>query len=205
MGRVLALFYDRLRAASEEAGMREERRRLLSHARGEVLEIGAGTGLNLPLYPPAVTRVVATEPDTQMARRLRRKARDAHVPVELVVAPAEALPLASGSFDTVVGTLVLCTVADPAVVLAEVARLLRPGGSYLFLEHVRAHDAGLARWQDRLAGVWGVIGDGCHPNRATLAALRASPLTVFEVHEGQIPRTAPVVRPMITGVAHRPM
>jgi SAM-dependent methyltransferase len=203
MGRVLALLSDRLGAASEEAGLREERRGLLARASGEVLEIGAGTGLNLPLYPPTVTRIVATEPDRHMARRLARKARAAPVPVELMSAPAEALPLAEGSFDTVVGTLVLCTVSDPAAVLAEVARLLRPGGRYLFLEHVRAHDAGLARWQDRLAPVWGVIGDGCHPNRATLASLRASPLTVCEVHEGRIPKAAPLVRPMIKGVARR--
>jgi ubiquinone/menaquinone biosynthesis C-methylase UbiE len=203
MGRVLALVYDRLGAASEEAGMREERRRLLARASGEVLEIGAGTGLNLPLYPPAVTRIVAAEPNRHMERRLRRKVREAPVPVELLSAPAEALPLAAGSFDTVVGTLVLCTVNDPAAVLAEVARVLRPGGRYLFLEHVRAHDAGLARWQDRLAPLWGVIGDGCHPNRATLASLRASPLTVAEVREGRIPKTAPLVRPMIAGVAER--
>lgn len=203
MGRVLALVYDRLRAASEEAGMRVERRSLLARASGDVLEIGAGTGLNLPLYPTTVTRVVATEPNRHMERRLRRKVRQAPVPVELLSAPAEALPLAAGSFDTVVGTLVLCTVDDPAAVLIEVARVLRPGGRYLFLEHVRAHDAGLARWQDRLAPLWGVIGDGCHPNRATLASLRASPLTVAEVREGHIPRTAPLVRPMIAGVAER--
>jgi len=203
MGRVLALLYERLGAASEEAGMREERRRLLQHASGEVLEIGAGTGLNLPLYPPAVTRVVAAEPDPHMTRRLRRKAREAPVPVELISAPAEAVPLADGSLDTVVGTLVLCTVDEPAVVLAEIARLLRPEGRYLFLEHVRAHEAGLARWQDRLAPLWGVIEGGCHPNRATLATLRASPLTVSEVHEGRIPKAVPLVRPLITGVAER--
>ena len=203
MGRVLALLYDRLGAASERAGMREERRRLLRQATGDVLEIGAGTGLNLPLYPPTVTRIVAAEPDPHMTRRLRRKAHQAHVPVELLSAPAEALPLADGSFDTVVGTLVLCTVSEPAVVLAEIARLLRPGGRYLFLEHVRAHEAGLARWQDRLAPLWGVIGGGCHPNRATLATLRASPLTVSEVHEGRIPKAVPLVRPLITGVAER--
>jgi ubiquinone/menaquinone biosynthesis C-methylase UbiE len=203
MGRVLALLYDRLGAASERAGMREERRRLLQEATGDVLEIGAGTGLNLPLYPPTVTRIVAAEPDPHMTRRLRRKAAQATVPVELMSASAEALPLADGSFDTVVGTLVLCTVDDPAVVLAEVARLLRPGGRYLFLEHVRAHDPGLAAWQDRLAPLWGVIGGGCHPNRATLASLRASPLTVCEVHEGRIPKAAPLVRPMIKGVAER--
>jgi ubiquinone/menaquinone biosynthesis C-methylase UbiE len=203
MGLVLALLYDRLGAASESAGLREERRRLLARAHGEVLEIGAGTGANLALYPAVVTRVVASEPDRHMARRLRRRARKAPVPVELLAAPAEALPVPAASFDTVVGTLVLCTVHDPAAVLAEVARVLRPGGTYLFLEHVRGHEQRLATWQDRLAPLWGVIGGGCHPNRATLAALRASPLTVAEVNEGEIPRTAPLVRPMISGVAER--
>jgi ubiquinone/menaquinone biosynthesis C-methylase UbiE len=203
MGRVLALLYDRLGTASEEAGLREERRRLLAHARGEVVEIGAGTGRNLPLYPRDVTRLVATEPDRHMAGRLRRRAREAPMPIELVTAPAEALPLPASSFDTVVGTLVLCTVSDPAAVLNEVARLLRPGGRYLFLEHVRGHEPRLARWQDRLAPVCAAI-DGCHPNRATLATLRASPLTVAEVHEGEIPKAARLVRPMIAGVAERP-
>ena len=203
MGRVFALMYDRLGAVSEEAGMREERRRLLQRASGEVLEIGAGTGLNLALYPPTVTRVVAVEPDPHMTRRLRRKAHEVRVPVELMSAPAEAVPLADGSFDTVVGTLVLCTVDEPAVVLAEIARLLRPEGRYLFLEHVRAHEASLARWQDSLAPLWGVIEGGCHPNRATLATLRASPLTVSEVHEGRLPKAVPLVRPMIRGVAER--
>ena len=203
MGLVLALLYDRLGAASESAGLREERRRLLARAHGEVLEIGAGTGANLELYPAVVTRVVASEPDRYMARRLRRRARAAPVPVEVLAAPAEALPVPAASFDTVVGTLVLCTVRDPAAVLSEVARVLRPGGRYLFLEHVRGHEQRLAAWQDRLAPLWGVIGGGCHPNRATLAALRASPLTVAEVNEGEIPRAPQLVRPMISGVAER--
>jgi ubiquinone/menaquinone biosynthesis C-methylase UbiE len=203
MGLVQALLYDRLGAASEDAGLREERRRLLARARGEVLEIGAGTGANLELYPTAVTRLVASEPDGAMARRLRRKARAARRPVEVLSSPAESLPVAAGSFDTVVGTLVLCSVPDPGIVLDEVARVLRPGGTYLFLEHVRGHEPRLAAWQDRLAPVWGVLGGGCHPNRATLAVLRASPLTVAEVSEGEIPRTLPLVRPRISGVAER--
>jgi ubiquinone/menaquinone biosynthesis C-methylase UbiE len=202
---VLAIFYDRVLEASERAGLREDRRALLAHARGEVLEIGAGTGLNLALYPrTGVERIVVSEPDRHMARRLRGRVGGAPAPVEIVGAGGEDLPFGDASFDTVVATLLLCSVADPAIVLAEVARVLRPGGRFLFLEHVRAHDAGLARWQDRLTPLWKVVAGNCHPNRSTLATLRASPLVVIDVTEGRIPKAAPIVRPRIAGMAERP-
>jgi ubiquinone/menaquinone biosynthesis C-methylase UbiE len=202
---VLAIFYDRVLQASERAGLREDRRALLAHARGEVLEIGAGTGLNLALYPrTGVERIVVSEPDRHMARRLRGRVGGAPAPVEIVGAGGEDLPFGDASFDTVVATLLLCSVADPAIVLAEVARVLRPGGRFLFLEHVRAHDAGLARWQDRLTPLWKVVAGNCHPNRSTLATLRASPLVVIDVTEGRIPKAAPIVRPRIAGMAERP-
>ncbi|MCW3050785.1 MAG: class SAM-dependent methyltransferase [Solirubrobacterales bacterium] len=202
---MLAIFYDRVLQASERAGLREDRRALLAHARGEVLEIGAGTGLNLALYPrTGVERIVVSEPDRHMARRLRGRVGGAPAPVEIVGAGGEDLPFGDASFDTVVATLLLCSVADPAIVLAEVARVLRPGGRFLFLEHVRAHDAGLARWQDRLTPLWKVVAGNCHPNRSTLATLRASPLVVIDVTEGRIPKAAPIVRPRIAGMAERP-
>jgi ubiquinone/menaquinone biosynthesis C-methylase UbiE len=202
---VLAIFYDHVLQASERAGLREDRRALLAHARGEVLEIGAGTGLNLALYPrTGVERIVVSEPDRHMARRLRGRVGGAPAPVEIVGAGGEDLPFGDASFDTVVATLLLCSVADPAIVLAEVARVLRPGGRFLFLEHVRAHDAGLARWQDRLTPLWKVVAGNCHPNRSTLATLRASPLVVIDVTEGRIPKAAPIVRPRIAGMAERP-
>jgi ubiquinone/menaquinone biosynthesis C-methylase UbiE len=204
VSRLLALLYDRALRASEDAGLREDRRALLAHARGDVLEIGSGTGLNLALYPTSgVDRIVLSEPDRHMARRLRGRLAGAPAPAEVVGAGGEELPFADASFDTVVATLVLCSVADPALVLVEVARVLRPGGRFLFLEHVRAHDAGLARWQDRLTPVWKVVAGNCHPNRSTLAMLRASPLVVVEVTEGRIPKAAPIVRPRIAGMAER--
>jgi ubiquinone/menaquinone biosynthesis C-methylase UbiE len=205
VSRLLALIYDRVLQASEDAGLRDDRRALLAHARGQVLEIGAGTGLNLAHYPrTGVDRLVLSEPDHHMARRLRGRAADAPAPVEVVTADGEELPFGEASFDTVVATLVLCSVADPALVLVEVARVLRPGGRFLFLEHVRAHDAGLARWQDRLTPLWKVLAGNCHPNRSTLATLRASPLAVIDVTEGRIPTAAPIVRPRIAGTAERP-
>jgi ubiquinone/menaquinone biosynthesis C-methylase UbiE len=204
VSRLLATFYDRVLQAPEDAGLREDRRALLAHARGDVLEIGAGTGLNLAHYPRSgVDRIVLSEPDPHMARRLRGRLAYAAAPVEVVGASGEELPFGEASFDTVVATLVLCSVGDPALVLAEVARVLRPGGRFLFLEHVRAHDAGLARWQDRLTPLWKVVAGNCHPNRSTLAMLRASPLVVIDVTEGQIPKAAPIVRPRIAGMAER--
>jgi ubiquinone/menaquinone biosynthesis C-methylase UbiE len=201
VGRVFAALYDRMMAGAENAGLRALRAELLADARGEVLELGAGTGLNVPHYSrERVTRLVVSEPDPHMAARLRAKEPDA----EVVEAPAERLPFADAGFDTVVATLMLCTVDDPGAAVAEVARVLRPGGRLLFLEHVRSGDARLARWQDRLERPWGWVGAGCHPNRDTLATLRASPLRVDAVREARFPKSPPIVRPMIVGAAVRP-
>src|SRR3954451_3533285 len=130
--KVFAAGYDRLMAAGEKAGLRDMRRDLLASARGRTLELGAGTGANVELYPAAVTELVLAEPAEPMAKRLEAK----HPHATVVRAPAEALPFADHSFDTVVSTLVLCTVADPQRTLAEVERVLRPGGQLLFLEHI---------------------------------------------------------------------
>jgi ubiquinone/menaquinone biosynthesis C-methylase UbiE len=199
-GRAFAAGYERMLAASERAGLRDTRRGLLADARGATVEIGAGTGLNLDLYPPAVGDLVLTEPGEHMAARLRRRAA-ASGRAEVVPAPAERLPFDDGSFDTAVATLVLCTVPDPAAALAEVQRVLRPGGRLLFLEHVRSDEPRLARWQDRLERPWRLFGAGCHCNRDTEAAIRASGLAVEHVEHGRIPKAAPIVRPMITGSA----
>jgi SAM-dependent methyltransferase len=201
-GRFFAAIYDRLLAGTESAGLADTRAQLLAQARGATLELGAGTGANLEHYPDTVTELVLTEPSEHMARRLREKVA-ASRPTEVVLAPGERLPFADDSFDTVVGTLVLCTAPDPPAVLREVARILRPGGQLLFLEHVRADDAKLARWQDRLEGPWQYLAAGCHPNRDTLATIRASGLTVDDVERGRFPKAPPLVRPLISGRATR--
>ena len=126
------------------------RRETLSSASGRTIDLGAGTGANLGLYPDTVTELVLAEPDPHMLRKLQPKAEEAGVDAEIVEAGAESLPFEDSSFDTAVFTLVLCTVPDPAAALAEAARILKPGGRLLFVEHVRSEDAGLARWQDRL-------------------------------------------------------
>jgi ubiquinone/menaquinone biosynthesis C-methylase UbiE len=194
--RIFAALYDLSFARGERAGMADRRRRLLAVAQGRVLEIGAGTGLNLPYYTDAVSELVLTEPEAPMARRLARRAGDR----EIVTARAEALPFEDASFDTVVSTLVLCTVEDPGRALAEARRVLRPGGRLLFIEHVRAEGA-LARWQDRLEGVWRHIGNGCHANRDTLTALAAGGFTVREVETATWRKMPRLIRPLILGLA----
>lgn len=169
---IFAALYDPLGASAERRWMGGRRRRLLAGARGAVLEIGGGTGANLAHYRD-VDRVTIAEPDPFMRSRIGPKLEDARVPVEVSAAGAEALPFPDGSFDTVVSTLVLCTVPDQAAVLDEVGRVLRPGGRLLFIEHVRAAGP-MARWQDRLEPLWRRLLGGCHPNRDTVAAIEGA-------------------------------
>src|SRR4029077_13072972 len=133
-GRLFAMLYDRSLKGTEDAGLREMRRQTLEAAQGRTIDLGAGTGANLALYPDAVTELVLAEPDPHMAKRLRQKLAQSGRAGELVEAPAERLPFEDSSFDTAVFTLVLCTVPDPEAALAEAARVLKPGGKLLFVE-----------------------------------------------------------------------
>jgi ubiquinone/menaquinone biosynthesis C-methylase UbiE len=204
MGRLFAAGYDRALGKTEEAGLAGRRQQLLERATGATLEIGAGTGLNLAHYPAGVTELVLTEPDSHMAARLRRRVAAADRDARVVEAPAESLPFEDATYDTVVATLVLCTVPDPAGALAEAHRVLRPGGTLLFLEHVRSESPGLARWQDRLMRPWRFLAAGCHCNRDTLATVEASALDLDEAARHELPKVLPLVRPAATGVAHKP-
>jgi ubiquinone/menaquinone biosynthesis C-methylase UbiE len=200
-GPLFARLYDRFTAASEDAGLRDKRRTLLARARGRTLEIGAGTGANLELYPDGVTELVLIEPDEHMRHQLEAKLGGLGRRAEVAATGAEQLPFEDASFDTVIATLVLCTIPDPDAALGEVARVLKPDGRLLFLEHVRADDAGTARWQDRLERPWGWMGRGCHPNRDTLASIEASQLELAGVERDQFPKAPPIVRPLVMGEA----
>jgi ubiquinone/menaquinone biosynthesis C-methylase UbiE len=202
-GRAFSALYDSLLKGTEEAGLRDRRREVLSAAKGRTLDIGAGTGANLGLFPKDVDLVMA-EPDPHMLKRLRAKLAESAVEVEVVEAGAERLPFEDDSFDTAVFTLVLCTVPDPKAALAEAARVLKPGGQLLFVEHVRAQDDRSARWQDRLETPWRLFGDGCHCNRDTVATIEASPLSLDRVEHGELPKSPPLVRPLVSGSAHLP-
>lgn len=203
MNRLAARLYDRyLMGAPQQAGLRELRGRALAPARGEVLELGAGTGLNLAAYPrEGVGRLVCTEPSDAMARQIAAKEAQAPVRPEVVAAAAESLPFPDASFDTVTATLVLCEVAEPARALAEVARVLRPGGSFCFLEHVRSGEPELARRQDRWAPAWRALSGGCNCNRRTLSWIEDSGLEVREVQHPRFPKAPRIVSPMVLGHA----
>jgi ubiquinone/menaquinone biosynthesis C-methylase UbiE len=198
--RIFAAGYDPLSARWERRHGAELRRKLLAHARGRVLEIGVGTGLSLPHYP-AVDELVAADPSEPMLRRARRRAAEAGRAVTFVEAPAEQLPFEDDSFDTVVSMVVLCTVEDQQRALQEIHRVLRPNGQFLFSEHVRAEDPKGARWQDRLEPIWGVVANGCHPNRRTLDAIREAGFDVSDVEQGELPGAPALVRPYVSGRA----
>jgi ubiquinone/menaquinone biosynthesis C-methylase UbiE len=200
-GRLFAAMYDRSLKATEEAGLGEMRRELLAGAAGRVVELGAGTGVNLDLYPEAVEELVLVEPDPHMAKRLRARLAASPRQATVLEAPAERLPHPDASFDVAVATLVLCTIPDPAAALAELRRVLVPGGRLLLIEHVRADDPALARWQDRLEKPWRFCGDGCHCNRDTAATLAAAGFEASGLERGRMPKAPPIVRPLIRGVA----
>jgi SAM-dependent methyltransferase len=200
-GRLFAAGYEWLLRGSELAGMAARRRDLLTQARGATLEVGAGTGLNVAYYPDTVTGLVLTEPSPHMARRLRARAAQRGRPTRVVEAPGENLPFPDASFDTVVTTLVLCTVADTARTLSEIARILKPDGQLLFLEHVRSSNPRLAARQDRWHCLWLLFGEGCHCNRDTERLIAAGPLTIEQITYGQMPKVPEIVQPLIAGVA----
>ena len=207
--RFFALTYDRQMAKTEKAGLRAFRERLLADASGDVLEIGGGTGLNLPWYGPAITSLTITEPQPPMLRRLERtvRARGAgqHGPDARVLrAPAEDLPFDDDSFDVAVSTLVLCGVDDQPRALRELRRVLRPGGRLLFIEHLRSGDPATARLQDRLNWLNRLV-VCCDCNRPTLDSIRAAGFTVTQVEHTELPKAPPFVRPLVLGIATVPV
>jgi ubiquinone/menaquinone biosynthesis C-methylase UbiE len=203
---VFARIWGRLAPAMERHGAAEHRQRLLEGVSGRVVEIGAGTGVNFAHYPPAVTGVVAVEPEPRLRALAEAAARSAAVPVTVVAGDADRLPCADGSFDAAVASLVLCSVPDQATALAEVRRVLRPGGRLHFWEHVRAQTPGLARVQRLLdATVWPAAGGGCHTSRETAAAIEAAGFTLERLERMRFPdsRLTMPTSPHVLGVGIR--
>jgi ubiquinone/menaquinone biosynthesis C-methylase UbiE len=178
----------------------DNRRKLLAAANGRVLEVGAGTGFNLPHYPAAVEELTLTDGMNGMLRRARRRAERVGRRVETTTAPVESLPFEDSTFDTVVASLLLCSVDDQDRALAEIRRVLKPEGQYLFLEHVRSDNPKIARRQDRLEGLWSTLVMGCHPNRDTLPHIEAA-FAVDEVERDELPMGPKIVRPYVLGRA----
>ncbi|MCF6506643.1 class I SAM-dependent methyltransferase [Blastococcus sp. MG754426] len=203
---VFARVYGRLAAVGERHGLAEVRAGLLAGTAGRVLEVGAGSGANFAHYPPAVGSVLAVEPEPHLRRLAQRAAARAPVPVGVVDAVAEALPVADGAVDTVVVTLVLCSVADQQRALRELHRVLRPGGRLVFWEHVRAERPPLTTVQDLLdRTVWPLVGGGCHLGRDTAAGIAAAGFTLESVERHRMPDTrVPLpMAPHIAGTARR--
>jgi SAM-dependent methyltransferase len=201
--RIARVLYDPFLWVGERAGLRAHRKELLSRARGCTVEIGGGTGLNLPYYPDDLDELVLIEPDAAMRSRLEKRLGRSGRRARLVDAGAERLPFADGSVDTVVSTLVLCTVEAPDLALREIARVLRPDGQLLFIEHVRSESPTLAYWQDRLAAPWRRFAQGCRCNRATAELIVTCGLELEHVSQASWHAMPPIVRPLIAGQAGR--
>ncbi|MDV9199905.1 class I SAM-dependent methyltransferase [Streptomyces sp. Wh19] len=205
---VFARFYARMSVVAEtRAGLAAVRSDLLAGLSGRVIEIGAGNGLNFAHYPPAVSEVVAIEPERSLRRLAVRSALRAGLPVDVVPGAAEALPVKSEAFDGAVASLVLCSVRDVERSLAEIVRVLRPGGELRFFEHVRAEDRAMAAAQRVLdRTVWPLLTGGCHTGRDTLAAIERAGFVVETYRRVRMPECG-IRLPMSTcvlGVARRP-
>jgi SAM-dependent methyltransferase len=167
-----------------------QRAKVAPGAEGRVLELGMGGGLNLPFYDPRkVTGLAAVEPSEALRRKAQAAADEAGVSVEIAAGRAEALPYASGSFDTVVCTFTLCSVQDPAAALAEARRVLKPGGRFLFCEHGLAPDADVIKWQRRIEPVWKRIAGGCHLTRPVTPAIEAAGFRLLNKETMYLPGT----------------
>lgn len=201
----MAAIYDSFMEQTEEACLRAWRQELLAGLKGSVLEVGAGTGANLPLYPERVERLVLAEPDRDMGRKLRERLEGLGRSADLCEASMEALPFEDGTFDGVVCTLVLCSVPNPEASLAEVKRVLRPGGKLVFIEHVCDEQRfGRRLLQRGLEPLWKPLAGGCHLTRRTETTIRQAGFELGEVKRESLRKALPMIRASVRGVALKP-
>jgi ubiquinone/menaquinone biosynthesis C-methylase UbiE len=172
--------------------LRPFRERVIGAAEGRVLEIGVGSGMNLPFYRPPVREVLALEPAPRLMTMAKSASRATSIPIKFLEASAEAIPLDEHSVDTIVTTWTLCSIPQAATALADMRRVLRPGGKLLFAEHGLAPEESVRRWQDRLTPVWRRIGGGCHLNRPIRSMIEGAGFHVDRIETGYIPGPKPM-------------
>jgi ubiquinone/menaquinone biosynthesis C-methylase UbiE len=194
-----AAIYDRMMASAERSFMKGVRQEIAGGARGRVLELGAGTGANFAYYEDGAEELFAIEPDPYMLERARRRAGESGRAIDLRQAPAEDIPFEDASFDTVVSTLVMCSVKDPLRALSEARRVLKPSGKLRLYDHVRYDYAFGAFWQDLIAPAWRWFGAGCNPNRDVAALAREAG---FEFEQLELTKPVPPVPPLIITRPH---
>lgn len=206
MSYIAALFYDRFMSKAEDACLREWRYGLLKQVSGEVLEVGAGTGANIKFYSDKVTKLVVTEPDKHMRKFLKEQVIYHQLEnVGVIGGTAEQIEAADESFDYVVSTLVCCSVEDLKTCLSEIRRVLKPGGSMVFLEHVAAADnTSRRRWQNRINPIWKTFMGNCHLNRETEQAIVNEGFEIIQIERESMRNAPPIVRPTIRGIAKKP-
>jgi len=202
---LFARVFDRISRKAEEAGQAEHRREMLAGLSGRVIEVGAGNGLNFKHYPDTVEEVIAVEPEAYLRQRAHESAKTASVPISVVEGVADRLPADDGSVDAAVASLVLCSVGDQDRALAELQRVLRPGGELRFYEHVVSDKPGFARFQRIVGHGWPLFAGGCHPDRDTAGAIRHAGFEVEELREFDFrPGLLELpVTPRILGIARR--
>ena len=178
---------------------------VLSEANGEVLEIGFGTGVNLPYYPSVVKKITTVDPNPGMSLRAHKRIEDSPLPVDLRILTAETLPMPDNTFDTAVSTLTLCSIPDAGRALSEVYRVLKPGGRFLFLEHGLSPDRKIQAWQDRLTPVSKILGGGCHLNRDIRNLVAAHPFAIQSLTNFYLEDAPKMAGYMYQGIAQKPV
>jgi ubiquinone/menaquinone biosynthesis C-methylase UbiE len=181
---IFARWYARMSEAMEHRGLAQHRSTLLAGLTGQVIELGAGNGMNFTHYPPQVTRLLAIEPEPYLRRLAQAQAAEAHIPITIVDGLADHLPATDGSYDAAIASLVLCTVPDQDSALAELHRVLKPGGRLRFFEHVHAATPGRRGLQKTLdATIWPWLGGGCHCGRDTQTAIERAGFVIDRIEQ----------------------
>jgi ubiquinone/menaquinone biosynthesis C-methylase UbiE len=202
MSFISAFFYDKILAPAEEACLKEWRHELLKNTRGDVLEIGAGTGSNLDFYPDTLLSLVLSEPDVHMRRQMENKIAASKHDASVIAGTAENIEAENESYDFVVTSLVCCSVTHLEAALLEIRRVLKPRGRLIFLEHVAAPEGSRRRrWQNLINPFWCRLAGNCHLNRETESAILASGFEILEIKRESMRKAMPLVRPTIRGMA----